>query len=363
MKTIIYAIAKNEEHNVRPWLLSIGNEVEVYVLDTGSSDNTVRVLKEHDVNVHVFPKIPFRFDVARNYLLKLLPTDVDCCVFLDLDERLSSGWLKLVHVAMADPQVTAATVKLVWSRSANGQPAIVYDQTKIHRRHSHVWRYPIHEVLVPVNDIATHERRTSIEVRHCPTDKDRDYLQLLESAVLEYPNDERMLYYLAREKMYVGQNTSATELYLQLLDQGCWVEHAAEACTCLSNLTAHKEYWLIRACAYCPNSRDSWYCLAQYYYNIAQYKESHTTALRALAIDKDNRNFIRDSRMWLGALDLLCAQCAVKTGQQDIARVHIERALEKGPTDPVIIAEYVNITHSLPAHIHIKEDKDVNNNS
>ena len=46
MKVCVYAIAKNEEKFARRWLDSMSEADGVYVLDTGSSDETVRLLKE-----------------------------------------------------------------------------------------------------------------------------------------------------------------------------------------------------------------------------------------------------------------------------------------------------------------------------
>lgn len=66
----------------------------INVLDTGSTDKTVKILKKLGVNV-VEKKIePFRFDVARNESLKIIPFDTDICVCTDLDEVFEKGWRK-----------------------------------------------------------------------------------------------------------------------------------------------------------------------------------------------------------------------------------------------------------------------------
>ena len=65
-KVCVYAISKNEEKFVDRWVESMKEADYIYVLDTGSTDNTVEKLKE--LGVHVTSKIinPWRFDVARN---------------------------------------------------------------------------------------------------------------------------------------------------------------------------------------------------------------------------------------------------------------------------------------------------------
>lgn len=51
MKICVYAISKNEEKFVKRWYESMKEADEVFVLDTGSSDNTVDELRKLGVNV------------------------------------------------------------------------------------------------------------------------------------------------------------------------------------------------------------------------------------------------------------------------------------------------------------------------
>jgi len=45
LKVVVYAISKNEEKFVDRWVKSMNEADEIYVLDTGSEDNTVKKLK------------------------------------------------------------------------------------------------------------------------------------------------------------------------------------------------------------------------------------------------------------------------------------------------------------------------------
>ena len=54
----------------------------------------VEKLKELGVNVFSEEIFPWRFDVARNVSLKLVPNDTDICVCTDLDEVFVNGWRK-----------------------------------------------------------------------------------------------------------------------------------------------------------------------------------------------------------------------------------------------------------------------------
>ena len=51
MKVCVYAICKNEEKHVKRWYQSMKEADSIYVLDTGSTDNTVNELKKLGINV------------------------------------------------------------------------------------------------------------------------------------------------------------------------------------------------------------------------------------------------------------------------------------------------------------------------
>ena len=45
LKVVVYAISKNEEKFINRWYNSVKEADQVYVLDTGSKDNTVELKK------------------------------------------------------------------------------------------------------------------------------------------------------------------------------------------------------------------------------------------------------------------------------------------------------------------------------
>ena len=92
MKIAVYAICKNEEKFVDRWYESVKEADGINVLDTGSSDHTLEKLKSHDIHVSSKQYDFFRFDVARNDSLEMIPLDYDVCVCLDLDEVIEPGW-------------------------------------------------------------------------------------------------------------------------------------------------------------------------------------------------------------------------------------------------------------------------------
>ena len=75
MKICVYAICKNEQAFAERWMASMGEADAVYVLDTGSTDDTVAKLTALGAQVTVERIDPWRFDTARNHSLALVPED------------------------------------------------------------------------------------------------------------------------------------------------------------------------------------------------------------------------------------------------------------------------------------------------
>ena len=87
MKVAIYTIAKNEEQFVKRWYESAKEADYLFILDTGSTDNTVSIARELGIDVEIEIITPWRFDVARNTALDYLPHDIDYCIALEMEER------------------------------------------------------------------------------------------------------------------------------------------------------------------------------------------------------------------------------------------------------------------------------------
>lgn len=92
MKVYVYAICKNESKFALRWMKSMSEADGVYVLDTGSEDNTVELLRGEGAIVEVEVFKPWRFDTARNRSLEMVPEDADVCVCTDIDELFHPGW-------------------------------------------------------------------------------------------------------------------------------------------------------------------------------------------------------------------------------------------------------------------------------
>lgn len=91
MKIVVYAICKNERSFADRWMASMSEADEVCVLDTGSTDGTPQRLEELGAKVSVQVITPWRFDVARNQSLELVPEDADLCVCTRFGRGVPAG--------------------------------------------------------------------------------------------------------------------------------------------------------------------------------------------------------------------------------------------------------------------------------
>lgn len=225
MKVCVYAITKNESKFVDRWYESMREADSIVVLDTGSIDDTVEKLRAHGVKVEVkrycnwdsldeYEWIksrggePWRFDVARNDSMKLIPEDTSICVCTDLDEVLLPGWrVKLENAWTAalarGIKPTTATYEYVWSFNRDGTDGSKFTYEKVHAPGVCRWEHPVHEILeydcrkvsIPVDGMR-------LEHRADPCKSRGQYLKLLELSVKECPDDDRNVHYLGREYMF-----------------------------------------------------------------------------------------------------------------------------------------------------------------
>ena len=160
-KVVVYAISKNESSFVDRWVNSMMEADEIYVLDTGSTDDTVEKLKSHGVIVRQEIITPWRFDVARNKSLSMVPDDVDICVCTDLDEVFESGWREQLEESWDDSD--RLRYKYNWSIDESNKPIVTFLYEKIHSRKNYEWIYPVHEILKCTKDnekVVTNEKIT-----------------------------------------------------------------------------------------------------------------------------------------------------------------------------------------------------------
>jgi glycosyltransferase involved in cell wall biosynthesis len=272
MKTAIYTISKNEEHNVLKFMQA-AEGAKVYVLDTGSTDNTVDLLKSKGAFVEQKEINPWRFDAARNSALNMIPSDIDVCVSLDMDEQIESGWqAKLKNEWKGN--IGNYRYIAEWKDIEKTIPSIISPRTRIHNRHGFVWHRKIHEVIKPIDESSAVMCDTSILVKHYQDGKQRNYCNALDELIQDNPKDFDARLQRAGELLQKKEYKKALEdyfFYVQnlLIDNHEVIRHRKSLAWisiayCLHNLgdnnSASRAF--LFAVAEDPSCREAWCHLA-----------------------------------------------------------------------------------------------------
>ena len=223
MKVCVYAICKNEMEWVDRWLDNMSPADYIVVLDTGSTDGTYEYLQKDPRVTRVEQKIitPWRFDVARNESMKLVPDDADVLVCTDFDELFEEGWCDVIRNNWKAPY-NRMQYTYAWSHNSIGEPQDVFKYDKIHTREFE-WKFPVHEVLWPINDkvdVQFLDVGEAIYLHHFQDMKKerKYYFDLLELSVKENPEESHCRMLLAREYFANENYEKALEEYKKVLE-------------------------------------------------------------------------------------------------------------------------------------------------
>lgn len=335
MKIAVYCITLNEEQFIERWYNSAKDADELLIVDTGSTDDTITIAKDLGINVFEISVKPWRFDVARNTSLSLIPQDIDYCVALDADEVLVDGWKS--HLCSIDTKITRPRYKYVWSWNEDGSEGLVYGGDKIHSRNGYIWKHPVHEVLTKTYEKEEIQSWIDLEIHHFPdASKSRaQYGFMLELAARESPQDDRIAHYYGRELFFQGNYQKAYEQLKYHLDlpSAVWRPERAASKRLLAKCKQDEaEYWLLSAASEAPDRREPWVDLAQFYYENSKWMECYYSAMRALSIKDKPLEYICDADAWGYKPHDLAAISAFRLGMHECV-THGENALTINPDD------------------------------
>lgn len=267
MKVVVSTIMRDEPVEfIERWAKSAQDADELVLTDTGTTKTeAIACARDLGVVVHEITVRPWRFDVARNAAMALLPGDADVMVTLDSDEILAPGWRDALEGAGPRPQYQYEYV-WSWAEHDDSEPDVWFYADRTVSRHGWRWKHPVHETLVWCGDGAPSPFRVGMRIEHHPDhDKSRaDYLPLLAQAVAEDPSDDRMAHYYARELFFRGDWVRAREEFVRHLSlpSARWPAERAQSYRYIAKMDSHPERWLLKAVAEDPNRREAWAELA-----------------------------------------------------------------------------------------------------
>lgn len=333
MKIAVYAISKNEEMFVERFCKSAKDADLILIADTGSTDNTVALAKQHGATVYNIAITPWRFDKARDAALALIPRDFDVCISLDLDEELQEGWREEIEKVWQE-NTTRLRYKFDWG------VGIVFYYEKIHHRHGYHWHHPCHEYPVAdkrITEVWAQTDKLLVVHKPDPTKSRGQYLDLLKLAVDEDPRCPRNAFYYARELTFYKQWLEAVvalNKYLAM-PEATWPNERCYAMRllsqCYEELGQDGTGWLEKACNESPNTREPWTELAMLYYRRGNWQQCYNAVLNALAIKDKTLVYTMDPSVWGAKPHDLAAISAFHLGLKDEAIEHGRLALSFEP--------------------------------
>lgn len=353
-KVCVYAIAKNESQFVDTWAESVKTADHVIVLDTGSTDDTVSKLKNHGFEVHEKTYDDFRFDVARNDCLDLVPDEYNIRVSIDLDEVFEpENWADILREKW-DESRPRVEYNYVWQHTSDGKPGLQFYISKIHGKDpNYRWSGAVHEHLKDiVND--TYEYKginltKEITVHHYPDwSKDRLFYKDLSKTradedntpfgLILYGNEERLkgdpalaaaAYEECLEKFDIKDKVQLAGVYFYLGDAYRRAGDGVKSMVAFSNgIAINKQY------------RDNYYGLANILFASKMYEAAIGILEEALKTTRRFYCWMEDNFVWTYAVYSLLGSCYFANGNLEKALINAMKALSYESTNPVLIKNY-----------------------
>jgi glycosyltransferase involved in cell wall biosynthesis len=304
MKIAVYTIALNEAEHAERWAKSAADADYRIVADTGSSDDTVERLTKAGVTVHRIAVRPWRFDVARNAAMALIPPDVDVCLCMDMDEFIAPDWRPKLEAAWT-PATTALFCRKVMQTSLDDLvPLTAFPVKNFHHRWGYRFKRPVHEELsfagenevvgdcgdIVISHVQDHTKTTR-----------QQYLPLMELAHEEDPDDSQICFWLGRDYMWAGQHGRSIEVLRQYLalPSSTWNEERSEAMRYLAQMQPDKRtFWLDQARIEAPHRREIWLDLAEEFHNQSDWLNLLWACTHGIEKTHRTNSYLDDSDCW-----------------------------------------------------------------
>jgi glycosyltransferase involved in cell wall biosynthesis len=352
LKICVYAISKNEAHFVQRFCESAVEADMILIADTGSDDGLPEKAANYGAVIHHISISPWRFDLARNAALALVPRDMDVCISLDIDEVLQPGWREEIERVWIKGETTRLRYMFDWGCG------ISFYYEKIHARHGYLWWHPVHEYPVPDGRITEIWAQTDFLIavhKPDPTKSRGQYMDLLELSVKEDPQCPRNAFYYARELSFNSrwqEAIDACQSYLALpratwANERCYAYRVMGRCyNELGNPTGAEKAFQMAA-SEAPNTREPWCELAMLMYRQARWEESFAYAMRALRITNREAVYTCDPEVWGFQAHDLASIAAWNLGIYGPALHHAKIAHEMAPEDVRLAANLEYIRNAI----------------
>lgn len=361
LKISVYAIAKNESKFAERWYNCVKEADEVCVLDTGSTDETVAILKRLGAKVECKKYEPFDFAKARNDSLALCAKDSDLLFCMDLDETIAQGWRTILesnwnNAIQQGKDPTCVQYREVLNYKDDGSYNEVFRQLKIHKHGIASWHRPIHECL-EFSAFRAVDIPNLIVEHHPDSSKDREYyIDMLKKTVQEKDADIRSYFYLGQEYLRRGQHKNAIENFHAYVLKQDGVYLAVERCLAMVGMakafnslndSSSAEFWLWRASAEDPTNREPLYWLGVMAYNRKDYKAAVSIMAKCIAIPDKTSMYHREPIAYSESPMKVLSDALWIIGRRDEAFDVAKNMVSQFPGSQIAAAQYGGIGRAL----------------
>jgi len=222
MNVTLYAIAKNEEKNIKKFIENSKQFSNTVVVDTGSTDNTVQILRDAGIQVYEHPQIKEEFDFAkaRNQALSYVTTD--WAFSLDFNETITDLFIESLDI-FADDVTTFKHQRFDdHGRGESKESSEVH--VRFHRKKNYEWKNAIHEIpyFIPTKDFPQENLiQTTIKITkeiHRSVDKQIFYLSICEREYQKDPTNEYYIWFIFNHYYTVKNSEKSLEFGQEFLN-------------------------------------------------------------------------------------------------------------------------------------------------
>lgn len=338
-KTIcLNMIVKNESSVITRCLSSTLPIIDYWVIvDTGSSDGTQDIIKDHMKKVGVPGELHERpwvnFEHNRNEAIELAKGKADYLFFIDADEFLTyEDGFKLPEL---DKDYYYGTISFSGTK---------YDRIKLVSNKLD-WEYVgvLHEALVPLASytLGHIDKMDNVVTTEGARSKDpQKYLKdakILEDALVNEPDNARYTYYLAQSYRDAGEHAKALEVYEKRISMGGWDQEVfvamLGAAQMQETLSMPKEIVINgynRAYQFRRSRVEPLYFLANYYRHNNEFAKGYAISKVATALPRSKDNLFVQEWMYDYGIPLELSVCAYWTDRfQECQKISLD-LLKKG---------------------------------
>ena len=221
----------------------------------------------------------------------------------------------------------------------SGEPGVFYHGDKITGRFSHRWVNAVHEVNV--TQPGYEERQMFVEgikIYHFAdnTKSRSSYLPLLLLDVEENPNNDRNMYYCARELYFNGRYEESIAMFKRhlVMPESVWGPERAWSMRYLAKMIPHEaEHWHLRACSEYKEGAETWTDLAKFYHGKEDWFNMFYAAKRALTCQLYKGLYLTEPDAYGWWPNDMVALSAHKLGYFKEALHHGQIAVDLNPDD------------------------------